>query len=176
MAATEATLGEQIEARWGRFLDLLEPEAKEPGRHINAEAELIKAKDDSVFERLPQEYASAPRKEGPPAKEGKEKGEKAPKADRMALPGDGPRLPALVRGRAYVTKKLSLATPLDELKEEYEEIQRELSTRGDALFDGPDGAGVHAANANPEVMKEVTEAAASTAAEPKAVGGKFNGL
>eukprot|EP00741_Cyanophora_paradoxa_P017497 tig00020965_g16906.t1 len=68
MAATEATLGEQIEARWGRFLDLLEPEAKEPGvraqiqslrgigatavivlfrRHINAEAELIKAKDDS---------------------------------------------------------------------------------------------------------------------------------
>eukprot|EP00741_Cyanophora_paradoxa_P014742 tig00020816_g14220.t1 len=55
MAATEATLGEQIEARWGRFLDLLEPEAKEPG------AELIKAKDDSVFERLPQEYASAVR-------------------------------------------------------------------------------------------------------------------
>eukprot|EP00741_Cyanophora_paradoxa_P023559 tig00021589_g22756.t3 len=30
-------------------------------RHINAEAELIKAKDDSVFERLPQEYASAVR-------------------------------------------------------------------------------------------------------------------
>eukprot|EP00741_Cyanophora_paradoxa_P022615 tig00000248_g21840.t1 len=58
---TEATLGEQIEARWGRFLDLLEPEAKEPGRHINAEAELIKARDDGVFEKLPQEYASAVR-------------------------------------------------------------------------------------------------------------------
>eukprot|EP00741_Cyanophora_paradoxa_P012343 tig00020608_g11928.t1 len=82
MAAAEATLGEQIEARWGRFLDLLEPEAKEPGvraqiqslrgigatavivlfrRHINAEAELIKARDDGVFEKLPQEYASAVR-------------------------------------------------------------------------------------------------------------------
>eukprot|EP00741_Cyanophora_paradoxa_P022614 tig00000248_g21839.t1 len=139
-------------------------------------------------------------------------------------------------------QKLSLATPLDELKEEYEEIQRELSTRGsleaarlfliagmhslehlnkayDPIGLKLDGLGqatlssmdqvqpileelvikysryvtlgpearlgmalvqtvlaVHAANANPEMMKEVTEAAASTAAEPRAVGGKFNGL
>eukprot|EP00741_Cyanophora_paradoxa_P016770 tig00020941_g16195.t1 len=243
-----------------------------------------------------------PRKKGRPAKEGKEKGEKAPKADRMALPGDGPAVPPTApskgasfsvqehiemtkkkeqsvkkalgidlqerpRDEAQVdvdekkqvlrqiaqyrrsfggeltsTKKLSLATPLDELKEEYEEIQRELSTRGsleaarlfliagmhslehlnkayDPIGLKLDGLGqatlssmdqvqpileelvikysryvtlgpearlgmalvqtvlaVHAANANPEVMKEVTEAAASTAAEPKAVGGKFNGL
>eukprot|EP00741_Cyanophora_paradoxa_P016477 tig00020918_g15908.t1 len=79
---TEATLGEQIEARWGRFLDLLEPEAKEPGvraqiqslrgigatavivlfrRHINAEAELIRRGTTEFFEKLPQEYASAVR-------------------------------------------------------------------------------------------------------------------
>eukprot|EP00741_Cyanophora_paradoxa_P012733 tig00020616_g12298.t1 len=225
-----------------------------------------------------------PRKKGRPAKEGKEKGEKAPKADKTALPGDGPTVPptAPSKGASFSvqehiemtkkkeqsvdvdekkqvlrqiaqyrrsfggeltsTKKLSLATPLDELKEEYEEIQRELSTRGsleaarlfliagmhslehlnkayDPIGLKLDGLGqatlssmdqvqpileelvikysryvtlgpearlgmalvqtvlaVHAANANPEVMKEVTEAAASTAAEPKAVGGKFNGL
>eukprot|EP00741_Cyanophora_paradoxa_P000795 tig00000443_g766.t1 len=208
-----------------------------------------------------------PRKKGRPAKEGKEKGEKAPKADKTALPGDGPTehiemtkkkeqsvkkalgidLQERPRDEAQVDvdekkQKLSLATPLDELKEEYEEIQRELSTRGsleaarlfliagmhslehlnkayDPIGLKLDGLGqatlssmdqvqpileelvikysryvtlgpearlgmalvqtvlaVHAANANPEVMKEVTEAAASTAAEPKAVGGKFNGL
>eukprot|EP00741_Cyanophora_paradoxa_P015261 tig00000194_g14731.t1 len=223
-----------------------------------------------------------PRKKGRPAKEGKEKGEKAPKADKTSLPGDGPTVPptAPSKGASFsvqehieMTKKkeqsvkkalgidlqerprdeaqvdvdekkqkLSLATPLDELKEEYEEIQRELSTRGsleaarlfliagmhslehlnkayDPIGLKLDGLGqatlssmdqvqpileelvikysryvtlgpearlgmalvqtvlaVHAANANPEMMKEVTEAAASTAAEPRAVGGKFNGL
>eukprot|EP00741_Cyanophora_paradoxa_P023636 tig00021603_g22830.t1 len=219
-----------------------------------------------------------PRKKGRPAKEGKEKGEKAPKADRRAHRNDeeegaerekalGIDLQERPRDEAQVdvdekkqvlrqiaqyrrsfggeltsTKKLSLATPLDELKEEYEEIQRELSTRGsleaarlfliagmhslehlnkayDPIGLKLDGLGqatlssmdqvqpileelvikysryvtlgpearlgmalvqtvlaVHAANANPEMMKEVTEAAASTAAEPRAVGGKFNGL
>eukprot|EP00741_Cyanophora_paradoxa_P023468 tig00021586_g22670.t1 len=77
MAATEATLGEQIEARWGRFLGVLGAEAKEPGvraqidslrgigatavivlfrRHINAEAALIKSRDERIFEKLPAEY------------------------------------------------------------------------------------------------------------------------
>eukprot|EP00741_Cyanophora_paradoxa_P021949 tig00021428_g21186.t1 len=182
------------------------------------------------------------------AVDGPNPGEKAPKADKTSLPGDGPTVPptAPSKGASFSvqehiemtkkkeqsvdvdekkqvlrqiaqyrrsfggeltsTKKLSLATPLDELKEEYEEIQRELSTRGDALFMdqvqpileelvikysryvtlGPEARlgmalvqtvlAVHAANANPEMMKEVTEAAASTAAEPRAVGGKFNGL
>eukprot|EP00741_Cyanophora_paradoxa_P017841 tig00021017_g17230.t1 len=52
-------------------------------------------------------------------------------------------------GELTSTKKLSLATPLDELKEEYEEIQRELSTRarlGMALVQTV--LAVHAANAN----------------------------
>eukprot|EP00741_Cyanophora_paradoxa_P025142 tig00000342_g24268.t1 len=61
MAATEATLGEQIEARWAASSTCWSRRPRSPGRHINAEAELIKAKDDSVFERLPQEYASAVR-------------------------------------------------------------------------------------------------------------------
>eukprot|EP00741_Cyanophora_paradoxa_P000863 tig00000444_g833.t1 len=86
MAATEATLGEQIEARWAASRPA-GAGAKEPG-HINAEAELIKAKDDSVFERLPQ---STPRQGRPRRRQGK--GGEGAKADRMALPGDGPAVP-----------------------------------------------------------------------------------
>ena len=140
------------------------------------------------------------------------------------------------------TKKLSLATPLDELKDEYDEIQREVSTKGSLeaarlfLIAGMhslehmnkaydpfglrlDGLGqatvasmdqvqpileelvikysrwvtlgpearlgmalaqtlltVHAANTNPDLMKEVAEAAGASAQEARPVDSKFKEL
>eukprot|EP00741_Cyanophora_paradoxa_P016733 tig00020938_g16161.t1 len=305
MAATEATLGEQIEARWGRFLDLWSRRPRSTGGpelreklwlYVELFVELTRVKiflrgrrkgwtlAMLGFEALavdgPNPVESRSPEEGRPAKEGKEKGRRRRRRQdgaagrRARVPPTAPSKGASfsVQEHIEMTKKkeqsvkkalestcrsgrgrgagdvdekkqkLSLATPLDELKEEYEEIQRELSTRGsleaarlfliagmhslehlnkayDPIGLKLDGLGqatlssmdqvqpileelvikysryvtlgpearlgmalvqtvlaVHAANANPEVMKEVTEAAASTAAEPKAVGGKFNGL
>ena len=73
----EQTLGEQIETRWARFLGLLFAETRDPvlqsqirslqdvgsaavivlfRRHINSEAALIKARDESLFDKLPPEH------------------------------------------------------------------------------------------------------------------------
>ena len=73
----ERTLGEQIEARWARFLGFLRTEARDESvraqiaslqgigsaavivlfrRHINSEIGLIKAKNESLFDKLPAEH------------------------------------------------------------------------------------------------------------------------